>query len=103
MLINTEKVSISAYALLAFLDVMGPRDGVVDGPLVDGVKVPARMQRAEVGPEVALLIPVLGILAEGEDANVRRAHEIDTDGLDAVIWKEPWNISLCCLGMNDRR
>lgn len=58
---------------------------MVDSPLVNGIEVPARVQRAEVRPEVILLVPVLRILAECEDANIRRAHEVDTDGLDAVV------------------
>lgn len=67
------------------LYIMGPGHRVVNGPFVDGVKVPARVQRAEVGPEVSVLVAVLWVLAEGEYANVRGAHQVDSDGLETVI------------------
>lgn len=53
---------------------MGPGHSVVDGPLVDGVKVPACVQRAEVWPEVFFLVAILWVLPEGKDANITGAH-----------------------------
>lgn len=55
---------------------------------MDGVEVPAGVQCAEVWPEVAVFVAVLGVFAEGEDANVSRAHQIDSDGLDTVIYRQ---------------
>lgn len=68
---------------------------MVNSPLVHIIEVPAGMQRAEIRPEVAFLVPVFWIFTEGEDANVRCAHEVDANGLEAVIWKGMlirWNI-----------
>lgn len=67
--------------------VMGPGHCVVDGPFVDTVKVSACVERAEVGPEVALLVSVLWVLSEGEYADVSGAHQVDADGLEAVVLK----------------
>lgn len=67
--------------------IVGPRHCVVDGPLVDGIKVSACVQGAEVGPEVTVLVAVLWVLSEGEDSNVGCAHEVDPDGFEAVVWK----------------
>lgn len=66
---------------------------MVNSPFVDGIEVAARVQRTEVGPEVALLVTVLGVLAEREDANVGRAHEVDADGLDAVVWQVMYSLA----------
>lgn len=65
--------------------VMGPGDRVVDGPLVDSVKVPASVQCAEVGPEVTLLVAILWVLSEGKYANVSGAHQVDSDSFEAVV------------------
>lgn len=64
---------------------MGPGDSIVDGPLVDGIEIPAGVQCAEVWPEVTRLVAVLWIFAEREDANVTRAHKVDTDSLKTVV------------------
>lgn len=64
---------------------MSPRDCVVNGPFVDAVKVPACVQRAEVGPEVTVLVAVFWVLSESEYANVASAHQIDPDSLEAVV------------------
>lgn len=52
---------------------------------MDGIKVPACVQRAEVRPEVTILVAVLWVLSEGEYANVTGAHQVDPDGLEAVV------------------
>lgn len=64
---------------------MSPRDRVVNGPLVDAVKVSACVQRAEVGPEVTVLVTVFRVLSEGEYTNVAGAHQVDPDSLEAVV------------------
>lgn len=77
---------------------MGPGHRIVDGPLVDAVKVSACVQRAEVGPEVAVLIAVLWVLSEGEYADVSGAHQVDPDGLEAVVLK---SVVSACHGSPD--
>ena len=54
---------------------------------MDTVKVPACVQRAEVRPEVSLLVAVLWVLSESKYTNVARAHQVDPDGLEAVVWE----------------
>lgn len=66
-------------------DVMCPGNGVVNSPFVNGIKVSAGVKCAEVGPEVAILVAVLGVFAEGKDANVTRTHQVDSDSLEAVV------------------
>lgn len=74
------------HFLQAFLsDVVSPGDGIVNGPLVDGVKVPASVKCAEVGPEVARLVAVFGVFAESEDANIACAHQVDSNSLETVV------------------
>lgn len=65
--------------------IVCPGHGVVNSPLVDGIKVSASMQRAEVWPVVTILEPIFRVLSKGEDANICCAHQVDPDGLEAVV------------------
>lgn len=69
----------------ADLNIMCPRHSVVDGPLMNRIEVPARVQRAEVGPEIAFLIPIFRIFTERENTNITSAHQIDANSFKAMV------------------
>lgn len=70
---------------LIFSCIVVPSHSVVNSPVMDGIKVPTRMQRAEVWPVITLFEAVFRILSKGEDADVCRAHQVDPDDLEAVV------------------
>lgn len=62
---------------------------MVNSPLVDGIEVPARVLRAQVWPVVTLLETAFRKVSESEDTDICRAHQVGSDGLEAVVYTYP--------------